>query len=108
MTKETPHIKGNYSVNDNGQTYGTLSDSVYIEDNPKLIGVEGDNSKFGYVYFDEFIAGPETPEETRKLQADLESGRYVPRSMNVYEADGKTVIDIFTLTVPDAYADKYK
>lgn len=108
MTKEISHIKSNYSVNKNGQTYGVLSDSVYIEDNPKLVGVVGDNGREGYVYFDEFIAGPETPEEAMKMQADLEAGRYVPKCMNVYEADGKTVIDTFTETIPDEYADKYK
>ncbi len=108
MTEEISHIKTNYSVNKNGQTYGILSDSVYIEDNPRLVAVIGDNGREGYVYFEEFIAGPETREEARKMREDLEAGRYVPKSINVYEADGKTVIDTFTETIPDAYADKYK
>lgn len=108
MTEEIPHIKGDYSVNENGQTYGVLSNSVYVEDNPRLVGAIGDNGKKGYVYFEDLIAGPETPEEAKKYRMAVESGNYVPKSINVYESDGKTVIDTFTETISDEYAHLYK
>lgn len=108
MTQEAPHVKSDYKVNANGQTYGVLSDSVYIEDNPTLVGAIGDNGIKGYVYAEELAEGPETREEAKKMREDLEAGRYVPKVIYVYEADGKTIIDTLTETIDDAYADKYK
>lgn len=108
MTKVIPHVTENYSVNENGQTYGILSNSVYPEDNPRLVKAIGDNGKEGYVYYSDLIAGPETPEEAKAYRLELESGNYVPKSINVYESDGKTVIDTFTETISDHYAHLYE
>ena len=104
MTQIVPHTYVDYEVNENGQTYGTDIDSPYIEDLPDLMAVIGDHGKQGYVYRDELIgAPPSSPEEAVEQQKALENETYTPKVYNVYEADGVTIIDTFTETVPDEY-----
>ncbi|MDE7364194.1 MAG: hypothetical protein K2N27_04810, partial [Ruminococcus sp.] len=86
-------------VNANGQTYGILDDST-----PDLIAVLGDNGKAGYVYATDFFTpSPSCPEEAVAYQKArdkaIADGTYVPRSINVYESDGETLIDTFTESI---------
>lgn len=102
MTQIVPHVYVDYEVNENGQTYGTDIDSPYVEDLPDLMAVIGDHGKQGYVYRDEFFGDkPSSPEEAVEIQKSIDNGTYIPRSLNVYEADGKTVIDTLTEQLPD-------
>lgn len=96
-TKPIPHVDIDYPVNENGQTYGTGEDAVYVDDLPTLVSAVGDNGKKGYVYADELLSSPvKNPEEAVEYMKSIKDGTYVPRSINVYEADGKTVIDTMT------------
>ena len=109
MTQIVPHTYVDYEVNENGQTYGTNIESPYVEDFPDLIAVIGDNGKQGYVYMDEFVGtSPSSPEEAEAQTKSLENGTYTPKVYNVYEADGVTIIDTFTETVPDEYKHLYE
>lgn len=96
-TVRAPHVRGDYEINENGQTYGSAPDSVYPEDFPDLISVIGDNGKQGYVYKEDYIGDlPDSPEEAEKIAEAQHNGTYEPRTVNVYASDGKTVIDTFT------------
>lgn len=96
MTKEVE-----CGVNANGQTYGILDE---YEHSPDLIAVLGDNGKAGYVYTSEFFSPTAScPEEAVAQQKArdkaIADGTYVPRSINVYESDGETLIDTFTESI---------
>lgn len=99
---EVEHTDFDYAVNDGGQTYGSCADAVYIEDYPDLVAVEGDNEKKGYVYKEDLLGeDPSCPEEAVRMMEEREKaiadGTYTPDVYNVYAADGKTVIDTFTV-----------
>lgn len=101
MTQEVEHTHSDYKINANGQTYG-IGDAEYIEDLPDLMSAMGDNGNLGYIYTSDLLNNkPSTPEEAVAYQKALESGEYTPRVINVYESDGKTVIDTLTETLPD-------
>ena len=85
-----------YEVNENGQTIGFIPDGATEDEFPDLIPVIGDNGKAGYIYERELFGTPSSPEEAMKIHEAIENGTYEPKSVNVYEADGKTVIDTFT------------
>lgn len=96
-TIRAPHVRGNYEINENGQTYGTTPNSVYLEDYPDLISVIGDNGKQGYIYKEDYIGDlPDSPDDAEKIAEAQHNGTYEPRTVNVYASDGKTVIDTFT------------
>ncbi|WP_295072683.1 hypothetical protein [Ruminococcus sp.] len=95
-TQIIEHSHKKYEVNGNGQTYGTTGDVIYIEDYPDLVAVMGDNGKIGYAYKEDFLGPDMTPEEVEKYMEAVENGTYVPRSFNVYESDGVTIIDTMT------------
>ncbi|WP_295069939.1 hypothetical protein [Ruminococcus sp.] len=95
-TQIIQHSHKKYDVNANGQTYGTVGDVIYIEDYPDLIAVMGDNEKVGYAYKEDFLGPDMTPDEVDKYMESVNNGTYVPRSFNVYESDGVTVIDTMT------------
>ncbi|EWM52556.1 hypothetical protein [Ruminococcus flavefaciens] len=100
MTSVAESGKLKYSTNENGQTYGKDSDAAYPEDMPELIAVIGDNGNEGYVYKSElFDDGIRNPEEALEYEKAKREGRYEPKVLKVYEADGKTVIDTFTESV---------
>ena len=96
-TVKAPHATVDYEINENGQTYGTTPDSVYLEDYPDLISVIGNNGKQGYIYKEDYIGDlPDSPEEAEKIAEAQHNGTDEPRTFNVYASDGKTVIDTFT------------
>ena len=97
MTNEVQHTITHYSINVNGQTYGTGNETEYIEDLPDLVAAIGDHGKEGYVYTKELLESPSTPEEAVKYQKALEKGEYTPKVLNVYKSDGITIIDTLKL-----------
>ncbi|MDE6780522.1 MAG: hypothetical protein K2J40_03565 [Ruminococcus sp.] len=98
MTQPVEHIHSEYEVNENGQTYG-IGDANYVEDLPDLQLAEGDNGIIGYVYTEDLLhkGAPKNPEEAVAQMEAMKNGTYVPIVMNVYEANGVTVIDTFTV-----------
>ena len=102
MNVAVPHKdKSEYEVNENGETFGTCRDVIYPEDEPDLIFATGDNGVEGYVrkteLDDDEMAKCETPEEAVRIQEEREKNGNPPRVINVYESDGVTVIDTFTI-----------
>lgn len=99
FSEKTGHIYhyAEYYVNADGKTIGTIPEAESEDKFPDLIPVVGDNGKAGYVYVSELNGDtPSSPEEAVKRHEAIANGTYEPRVINVYEADGKTVIDTFT------------
>lgn len=113
-TEETPDIvtqasddssnanTGTFAVNEFGQTYGGIPDPDSTSDAlpmdadefyetywPDLVSVRATNGKDGYVYRDEFIVVPASPEEA------LELSQSEKEPLTVYESDGRTVVGIW-------------
>jgi hypothetical protein len=62
-----------------------------------MIPAVGNNGKEGYVYVSDFHGDmPSSPEEAMKIRESMDNGTYKPRTINVYDIDGKTIIDTFT------------
>lgn len=96
-----PHEQASYALNQNGQTYGTAKDAVYIEDYPELMAAVGDHGIEGYVYLCDFLGeDPASPEEAmiqqEKREEAIRNGTYQPSVLKVYASDGKTVLDTLT------------
>ncbi len=63
----------------------------------KMLKVTGDNGKEGYVYESELLDdGVTNPTEAMAKMDAIKNGTYVPKTINVYDADGVTVIDTLT------------
>lgn len=76
-----------------GETYGSARDVSPYEREPDLIKARGINGKTGYIRLSEVNGeDPKTPEEAL-AQEVKDKGREI----NVYESDGKTVIDKFVI-----------
>lgn len=88
--------KVEYSVNKNGQTYGSTMGCSRIEDFPDLIGATDKNGQEGYVYFEDLYGDlPTSPEEAVIYMEEMENAN--KRGINkkiipLYDSDGKTVI----------------
>lgn len=93
-----PHSESAFSVNNNGQTYGTAGDKMYDEDLPDLISVIGDHGVHGYVTKDDFLDddGITSPEEAVAFMEAKANGDIPVKVWTVYASDGETVIDTFT------------
>lgn len=83
--KSTPH----YATNENGQTYGCITEAPSAACLPDLIAVMSDDGKAGYSYRDEICPMPKTAEEV----IEMEKIEHV----DVYASDGTTVIGVHTL-----------
>jgi len=87
-----------YPVNTTGLTYGSAADATKLEEEPDLILVMGDNGTLGYAFRTDLEPTmPKTPEEAamRSLQG------VKAKTINVYDQDGKNVIDTFTMEAPN-------
>lgn len=83
----------NFPMNEFGESYGSAKDVPY-EKLPDLIKAIGIDGKQGYVRKTELEGpNPKTPEEALALQAKDNTDRYI----NVYESDGKTIIDKYKI-----------
>lgn len=101
MTEVVEHTAVEYKVNANGQSYGIGAAAEYVEDLPDLVAAVGDNGVEGYVYASELLKSPSNPTEALEYKRKIDSGEYVPAVINVYESDGKTVVDTLTEILPD-------
>jgi len=90
-----------YSVNKNGQTFGTIADVGPDSQPPELIAATGLDDKIGYVYYEDLQGDqPHNPKEAieymERLNVMIKEARekgesylwYIP----LYESDGMTVI----------------
>lgn len=86
-----------YEVNEYGQTFGIIGNAMRC-DYPDLIAVYGDNGKVGYAYPADLDGEqPSCPEEAAKMMEERAKNGNPPRVINVYDSDGRTVIDTFTI-----------
>lgn len=93
-----PHVQPKYEVNEYGQTFGSTLDVMYVSDYPDLIAVLGDNGIRGYAYPADLDGEqPSCPEEAVKMMEERAKNGNPPRVINVYDSDGRTVIDTFTI-----------
>lgn len=100
--------KSTYVVNTNGQTYGSTASYTLILCNQDLILAEAIDGTRGYVYESDLNADrASSPEElvalaekNKKIWEAAPVGQVVvSRYIPVYEADGKTVIGEFPITI---------
>ena len=85
-------------INEKGQTYGSNLANTEYGNEPDLILVEADNGKSGYVYKDDFYDTanqPKNPEEAVAYMENLK--KEGPKTIPVYESNGKTVIGSFKI-----------
>ncbi|MCM1133413.1 MAG: hypothetical protein NC340_08075 [Ruminococcus flavefaciens] len=97
MTDAVPHKdKSEYGINANGETFGNCLDVMYVEDEPDLMAAIGDNGTEGYIRRTEADGEmPANPEEAVRMMQERATAP--PRVINVYESDGVTIIDTFTI-----------
>jgi len=95
-----------FEVNENGNTFGSTIDVYRIEDMPDLTWVLGDNGLLGYAYTSELEVSqkPSSPEEAVRMMEERARNGYI-RVVNVYESDGVTLIDTFTIGSSDRFTE---
>jgi hypothetical protein len=90
-----------YSVNKNGQTYGSSALAKTPEEEPDLVAAYGIDNTFGYVYsyeLEEASGGnAKTPEQALEEQKERQEKGNI--KIPLYKSDGKTVIGEFEITV---------
>jgi len=85
-------------VNEYNQTYGSNLATTEYGNEPDLILVEADNGKNGYVYKDDFYDTANQPNNPKEALAYMERlEKDGPKTIPVYEHDGKTVIGSFKI-----------
>ena len=85
-----------YQINRNGETYGNLLTAISIGYEPDLIEAVGVNGIEGYVKsIDLNLPIPSNPSEAVQTTKNTN-----PRTINLYDKDGKTIIDSFQIDVP--------
>jgi len=88
--------RSSFPENSAGQTYGSDADAKTLADGPDLVAVVGDSGVLGFVYNKELNRSHfATFEEAQDWEADRSAGKLV--TLQVYDLDGKTVVDTFTL-----------
>lgn len=90
-----------YLTNRNGETYGNLLTAISIGYEPDLIEAIGINGVEGYVKSADLnLPMPSSPSEAVQATKNATS-----RTINLYDKDGKTVIDSFQIDVPSVISD---
>ena len=86
---------GIYGVNENGQTYGKITNETDLMDCPDLIGAVGLDGTVGFVLSKDLLYSrtPASPEEAAALMNNKE--HIQGRMINLYDSDGVTVIGQF-------------
>ncbi len=88
--------RSNFPQNSAGQTYGSAADAQALADGPDLVAVVGDSGVLGFVYNEELNGSHFTTlAEALTWEADRDAGKLV--TLKVYDLDGQTVVDTFTL-----------
>ncbi|MCL2036205.1 MAG: hypothetical protein FWG83_02310 [Oscillospiraceae bacterium] len=104
--KVAEFVKPDYEVNENGETYGSAM-GVCPEDSPVLTAVVGDNGNRGYARTEDLMGEmPSSPEEALRIQEERIKSGDTKRVVNVYEKDGITIIDTFTMELSGYSVDK--
>ncbi|MGK5654658.1 hypothetical protein [Brevibacillus formosus] len=85
----------NFSVNEQGQTYGRVPYTAESTLEPDLMEAEGENGVVGYIKTSDLSPGVSSPEEAIAYQKSIEEVGY--RSIPLYKSDGITVIGEFRL-----------
>lgn len=86
--------KPDYPTNAAGQTYGPGESGVFDYNWPDLVRVLSEEGKEGYVYREQLVAPMPTSPEDAALISEAFEGE---RTLEVYEADGVTVIGTFIM-----------
>lgn len=82
---------GKFAVNQYGEAYGSILDSLSPDREPDLVEVIATNGSVGYVRSSELNETlPTTPEEARAYRPGA-------RLLTVYESDGRTAVGIFEI-----------
>lgn len=91
-----------FSVNQNGQTYGSLMDVNTPGQEPDLVKAVGVDGTLGYVKFVDMQGKlPKNPEEAIAMQnSRLKEG---PKTIPLYDVDGKTIIGKFKIGNTEAF-----
>lgn len=85
-----------FDVNENGETYGDYFQAASAGYTPDLIYAQGENGIFGYVRASDLEEPmPESPEAALVLQAERKASGYTGHFINLYDADGVTIIGRF-------------
>ncbi|MFJ8896653.1 hypothetical protein ACIRCZ_18870 [Leifsonia sp. NPDC102414] len=86
-----------YKHNQAGESYGSDVGIRSLSEEPTLIAAIGVHGKHGYVRSNELnLPSPKSPEDAVRQMKNQSA-----RSIDVYEADSKTVIDTFLIGAPD-------
>lgn len=91
---ENYHQKMTYSINENGDTYGTDAQLLTVGYEADLILAVGENNIVGYVKATDLDDGVSSPLEAQNLGTN-NTTRYIP----LYSSDGETIIDRFDLSL---------
>lgn len=79
-----------YSINSNGQTYGSLVSANSIGEKPELVSALGVNGKEGYIYYEELI----------DITLESSSSDRQENTIPLYKSDGTSQIGTFKLSNP--------
>ncbi len=85
-----------FPVNENGETYGDYFQATRAGKDPDLILAQGEDGTLGYVRSADLEEPlPESPEAALAIQSERRTSGYKGRYINLYAADGVTVIGRF-------------
>jgi hypothetical protein len=101
----------NFEINARGETFGSAAGIYCVEYMPDLTRVLGDNGIVGYARTSELPVSdpvPSSPEEAVRMMEEAERDGVAPRVINVYENDGITIIDTFTIGGMDVNLYEYE
>lgn len=85
-----------FSINENGETYGDYFRAMRAGEDPDLIFAQGEDGTLGYVRSEDLEEPlPESPEAALAMEAEQRASGYEGRYINLYDADGVTVIGRF-------------
>jgi hypothetical protein len=94
MPNENKIEAKHFPKNESGETYGSDMDVAFNEQSPDLILAMGDDGKIGYVRDKEL--NMEAPKSIKEALAQ-NNDKYRNRVINLYDKEGKTIIDKLTL-----------
>lgn len=85
-----------FDINENNETYGDYFQAISAGYDPDLIYAQGEDGIFGYVRASDLEEPmPESPEAALALEAERKASGYTGHFVNLYLADGITVVGRF-------------
>lgn len=90
VTSDSNRLQPIFERNDDGQSFGSLSDAQIDEDAPDLIAAIGTNGIAGYIRSVDFLPAtlPKSPKEALAMQGKAPNTRV----FTLYDKDGKTIV----------------